>query len=1078
MDTKIKLLIFLLFTCLSVFGQEPPLNLAVRLQITSAIGSDPYTVTGIVSDDLSRFIADDIQVGDSLYVLDGSFVYVLAITSITSVVGPTIVFVANDPNNAGISLPTGQAAVIRPTTNYKLPTYISGLRDDLRSAIMNRQAQLIDNITGGGVASITDFISAGAGVPPSASASANGGETWRNMTTGELWGSNGSIWYPYTRGPKECQDTVLVSAVTIQSGGSLITGSPLVRNSSGVWEHMYNHPSGTNLIPDGVVTDIITGPRAIIQYCGVRKGSGATPNTNYYVDQTVSTGFTTTKPATNIRPLGKVANNGDFLINAGLTFLRDNATAYTQKIDNARLQGISIKVPAQGLSANESVTNYGFNSVNGTYYRFNTIAQGNTSTEYGGWLANGVSGDSIAVRAPYSVIIGDSQAEGHPNAHGRLHPAGVATYTPTTPDVFGTISFKLRALTKMRWFNHGIGGQTTTQVWARWSRDVLAQTYDAGDGRGSRTLPTGTKPVTVIVIAGINDPYSGINAATTISNLENMAKSARDNGIAAVFLNMPGDTIITQAQLKTIDTLNTYFASGALQGFGASIVDYNTWWKQGSAWQDNSHKGRWITDDIHPSAAGYDTLATYIFQQSKLPVLDSIIVYNEIGPGSFTGFSRPTGITLDQRSYTIPNTSVGKFKVNYGLSSDSVFIKIVSSTNVSGTTYSGFSHILFKIANDTVGLSTRRQIYQAYQGANGSVWSKSATQVYPTTITNKVGIGTSINSNNAYLTVKSPLNTGNYIASFQSSSNSNVLSVLDNNRVIVNATSLGNYNFGVNGTAYIQNTAGTEYNFFNGSTWEMWGTTPLWKMQSTGVNTGGTGYTEFRMSFTGAEVRFQPSTAAQGIDVPINFYNKSGSIISQVDLLGNKIQSNVTHYFNSVGAQMRLRADGTNSNDGGLFIGGTGAITLSNWNVNRGLNILTSGIFEQIGTTAFKPAVGTTAQAPTAVAGYLRFNNTTNQFTGSRDGSTYENFLMSSGSVATLMREESFTSTSGQTAFTIAYSAPAVSGTSVPIRVYRNGVRLFYVASAPTTTQFTYSGTTVTTAANTTGDIITIEYLN
>ena len=86
-------------------------------------------------------------------------------------------------------------------------------------------------------------------------------------------GSNGSNWYPYTRGPKECQDTVLVSAITIQSGGSLTTGSPLVRNASGVWEHMYNHPSGTNLIPDGVVTDIITGPKAIIQYCGVRKGS-------------------------------------------------------------------------------------------------------------------------------------------------------------------------------------------------------------------------------------------------------------------------------------------------------------------------------------------------------------------------------------------------------------------------------------------------------------------------------------------------------------------------------------------------------------------------------------------------------------------------------------------------------------------------------------------------------------------------------------------------------------------------------------------------------------------------------------
>ena len=69
--------------------------------------------------------------------LDGSFVYVLGITSITSVVGPTIVFVANDPNDAGVSLPTGQAAIIRPTLKYKnLPPYISGLRDDLRSAVI------------------------------------------------------------------------------------------------------------------------------------------------------------------------------------------------------------------------------------------------------------------------------------------------------------------------------------------------------------------------------------------------------------------------------------------------------------------------------------------------------------------------------------------------------------------------------------------------------------------------------------------------------------------------------------------------------------------------------------------------------------------------------------------------------------------------------------------------------------------------------------------------------------------------------------------------------------------------------
>jgi len=82
------------------------------------------------------------------------------------------------------------------------------------------------------------------------------------------------------------------------------------------------------------------------------------------------------------------------------------------------------------------------------------------------------------------------------------------------------------------------------------------------------------------------------------------------------------------------------------------------------------------------------------------------------------------------------------------------------------------------------------------------------------------------------------------------------------------------------------------------------------------------------------------------------------------------------------------------------------------------------------------------------------------------------------GSLSSLMREERFTATAAQTVFTISYTAPVVSGTNVPVRVYRNGVRLSYVASGPTITQFTYSGTTVTVFASTAGDIITVEYLN
>ena len=223
MDTKIKILILCLLSAFGLQAQTPPIRFAAKFQITTATGGDPYNIVGVVQDDLSRFTGSDVHVNDSIYVIDGSDLYVLAVTSITSVVGPTVTLVANDPNNAGVSIPTGQAAIVRPTPNYKLPPYISGLRSDLQSMIQNRMVQMVDNITGGGTASITDFISAGVGVPPSAAASSNGGETWRNMTTGELWRSDGGKWHPFVYDGKECQDTVLVSAVTVQSGGSVTT---------------------------------------------------------------------------------------------------------------------------------------------------------------------------------------------------------------------------------------------------------------------------------------------------------------------------------------------------------------------------------------------------------------------------------------------------------------------------------------------------------------------------------------------------------------------------------------------------------------------------------------------------------------------------------------------------------------------------------------------------------------------------------------------------------------------------------------------------------------------------------------
>lgn len=98
-------------------------------------------------------------------------------------------------------------------------------------------------------------------------------------------------------------------------------------------------------------------------------------------------------------------------------------------------------------------------------------------------------------------------------------------------------------------------------------------------------------------------------------------------------------------------------------------------------------------------------------------------------------------------------------------------------------------------------------------------------------------------------------------------------------------------------------------------------------------------------------------------------------------------------------------------------------------------------------------------------------------------GATTSQVLTWNGSTWTpttvaVRREERYTATAAQTAFTTAFSAPAISGTTMPYAVYRNGVSLDWVASAPNITQFTYSTTTVTTAACALNDIIKVVYSN
>lgn len=87
-------------------------------------------------------------------------------------------------------------------------------------------------ISGGGGGDITGFISGGAGVAPAALASANGGEIWKNNTTGELWRSNGTSWIFVGILDGDRGDiTVSSNGVTLSIDNNTITTSKIASNA-------------------------------------------------------------------------------------------------------------------------------------------------------------------------------------------------------------------------------------------------------------------------------------------------------------------------------------------------------------------------------------------------------------------------------------------------------------------------------------------------------------------------------------------------------------------------------------------------------------------------------------------------------------------------------------------------------------------------------------------------------------------------------------------------------------------------------------------------------------------------------
>ncbi len=141
------LFIFSLF-CIAGYSQTN-MRTALRANVYTTSGTSPYfNLQVLVADDLSRFDATFVTSGDYIYVLDGSFCWELEIDSVIFQSGNLLQIQVYDRDSTLSIVPNGQAAIVSTYPNYNLPFYVSSLRDELQSCVIQKLVERIDQIVG------------------------------------------------------------------------------------------------------------------------------------------------------------------------------------------------------------------------------------------------------------------------------------------------------------------------------------------------------------------------------------------------------------------------------------------------------------------------------------------------------------------------------------------------------------------------------------------------------------------------------------------------------------------------------------------------------------------------------------------------------------------------------------------------------------------------------------------------------------------------------------------------------------------------------------------------------------------
>jgi len=354
-----------------------------------------------------------------------------------------------------------------------------------------------------------------------------------------------------------------------------------------------------------------------------------------------------------------------------------------------------------------------------------SIADTPTETDYD-WESKTAIAYSLPTKiqsnAPLIVTIGDSIIESYP------HHTSMVDIAYTTVATSKSWQSKLKLYDDRFTFqNVGIGGETTTQIEARFDRDVVS-----------------IKPRFAAINGGVNDIAQGVSKAVFLAKWQSMLDKCQANGIVPIVWKIMPWTNGTNSQNMQIDTINykidsmitASYPTGRIIDCRPLVGEFRSGGTAGNYWDIQA---AYDYDGVHFTVPGNTVIAAAIAEVDQSTAYKSnSIVHN--GKTYLFPDSSGTLVTAENIVITAPGSS-GDLLINDGGDIGTGGAGAMNYTTGSGLTIDNNVSIPGGVLSLFDGISNNTQVNTQTWGNN---YGEAAQHWYDNGATSRSGVGQAV----------------------------------------------------------------------------------------------------------------------------------------------------------------------------------------------------------------------------------------------------------------------------------------------------------------------------------------------